>query len=53
MIEKYSAEEKLSAILPSAGAKPISRMMATQPPKKEVIVVMKSATPARPCLAIG
>ena len=53
VIEKYSAEPKAVATATSGGAKAIIRTIEKQPPMKLAKVVIASATPARPCLAIG
>ena len=53
MREKYSGDRKLEAISARTGEKAARRNRPTIVPTKEPILVMKSATPARPSLAIG
>lgn len=53
MIEKYSAGPNLNATSATSGENSIIMTMPTLAPKKEATVVIRSATPPRPCLAIG
>jgi len=53
IIEKYSGAPNFSATSAIAGENSIRMMMPTVAPKNEAIVVMNSATPARPFWAIG
>ncbi|MNL80469.1 hypothetical protein D3C87_2073310 [compost metagenome] len=50
---KYSLLWNFMAKARNSGVAPIRRRIPSVPPTKEAAVVMKSATPARPCCAIG
>ena len=50
---KYSADENCSATWAMLPEKPISSRMPMDPPVKDAMVVISSATPARPCRAMG
>ncbi len=50
---KYSGEEKLTAALPSTGAKNISPTMLIVPAMKDPKAAIPRAAPARPCRANG
>ena len=51
--EKYSVEPNSIAKFAISGANSIRSMMPMLPPAKDAIAAITSATPARPCCAIG
>ena len=53
MMEKYSVDPSSRATDATTGAKKIMVRIAREPPMKDTIVVIRSATPARPFRVIG
>ncbi len=51
--EKYSAGPNDSATVASTGDRNTMTITPMMPPQKDAMAVMNSATPARPCCAMG